>query len=624
MKRHDRLILCGGVPGRRGIRAQRLRLDIWGRDPNVFLKIRNITDAMSRNPPPVLLDLLDVAAYLYAGDQAVPRGGTRSFDYGGRWDRRLRYVIPVRRPEVWDRADVKGALADTLGSMTDDRFEFWFPKYENPKKLPDYLEFDPNTPNPSGIEEVCLFSGGLDSLCGAVQEAVMDQRKVALVCHSPAPQLHSRQKRLLEVLNDKCQPDKRPFFVHVWANKASALTKDTSQRIRSFLYASLGAVVAGIFELDKIRFYENGPVSLNLPICEQLVGARVTRTTHPQTLAGMGKLIGLLLDTDFTVENPFLWKTRTDTVLDLKAAKAADLIPYTVSCSHTRGMTTGYPHCGCCSQCIDRRFAILAAGCGEHDPADSYELDVLVDERTKTEDRTMLERYIGFATKVDGIGDATSFFGEFPEAYRTLNALNGERQRAAEAVYQLCKRQAEQVNSVIDNTLAEHARTGEIRRGNLPDTCALMLIRDRRHIATTSQATPPESGDEADEQGFVTAPEDEKAYRPASEIVNKHWPIPPLRDVRNKNKELWKILDEHPEVWRWKPSENRLMVHLGRWLTYIENQQKIISQGLAAVAKKGHWMCKGCHTVFVDQPAQDKCPGCGSGAIEPVIGRLPK
>ncbi len=491
--KHDRLILCGGASAPRGVRVERLNLDLWGRDPNVFLKIHNITDAVMKNPPAVLLDLLDVAAYVYAGDQCGPRGGTRSFDYGDRWDRRLRYVIPLRKPKTWERAEVKEALAELLGWMTDDQFEFSFPKYERAPRLQDYLEFDKNTPNPTGIEEVCLFSGGLDSLAGAVKEAVVDGRKIALVSHSPAPQLHRRQKQLLEALTAKCEPNNHPFFVHVWANKSSKLTKDTSQRIRSFLYASLGAVIASMMTLNRIRFYENGPISLNLPICEQLVGARVTRTTHPQTLAGMSTLLSLLLDTDVAVENPFLWKTRTDTVLDLKAAKAADLIPYTVSCSHTRGMTTGYPHCGCCSQCIDRRFAILAGGCDENDPADSYELDVLSDGRERIEDRTMLERYLSFAAKVEAIQDENAFFAEFPEAYRTINAMDGNARASAKQVVTLCRRHGEQVNGVIDRGLTEYAESGALRRGKLPETCALMLVGNKRASALPAKELPEET-----------------------------------------------------------------------------------------------------------------------------------
>lgn len=133
MKRHHRLILCGGVSNPTRERIPCLKLDLWGNKPNVFLKLGNITDRVIKRPPAVLLDLLDVATYVYAGDQCVPRGGTGSMDYGDRWRRRLRYVIPVRNPGAWDRPEVKESLAETLGWMTDDEFEFRFPKLKNAK-----------------------------------------------------------------------------------------------------------------------------------------------------------------------------------------------------------------------------------------------------------------------------------------------------------------------------------------------------------------------------------------------------------------------------------------------------------------------------------------------------------
>ena len=204
----------------------------------------------------------------------------------------------------------------------------------------------------------------------------------------------------------------------------------------------------------------------------------------------MSKLLSLVLDTDFAVENPFLWKTRTDTVMDLKAAGAADLIPYTVSCSHTRGMTTGYPHCGCCSQCIDRRFAILAAGCGKHDPSDSYELDVLTDLPTETKDRTMLERYMAFAAKVEAIQEEAAFFTEFPEAYDTINAMGGDRRESAREVVKLCKRHGEQINGLLDRGLAKLAQNGSVRQGKLPGVFSLLPIGSKRASDVPAQQMP--------------------------------------------------------------------------------------------------------------------------------------
>ena len=48
--------------------------------------------------------------------------------------------------------------------------------------------------------------------------------------------------------------------------------RKSTHRARSFLFASLGAVTARLFDLDRIKFFENGIVSLNLPLVAQVVG----------------------------------------------------------------------------------------------------------------------------------------------------------------------------------------------------------------------------------------------------------------------------------------------------------------------------------------------------------------
>jgi rubrerythrin len=128
--------------------------------------------------------------------------------------------------------------------------------------------------------------------------------------------------------------------------------------------------------------------------------------------------------------------------------------------------------------------------------------------------------------------------------------------------------------------------------------------------------------DKPDERGFVENPKDEKAFVSAVEIIRKHWHVPPLPGVRNKHKALNKILDEHPEIWRWKPHANKLKVHLGRWDNYVEKEKKKIAQGLAAVAKEGHWLCRACHSTFINNPGSAKCPQCKSDDITPVIPRV--
>ncbi|MDA2915155.1 hypothetical protein MYX77_14610, partial [Acidobacteriia bacterium AH_259_A11_L15] len=81
-----------------------------------------------------------------------------------------------------------------------------------------------------------------------------------------------------------------PLHIPVWINKDEALGREPTQRSRSFLYASLATAVAGVFGLRRIRFYENGVVSLNLPISAQVIGARATRSTHPKALKAFERL----------------------------------------------------------------------------------------------------------------------------------------------------------------------------------------------------------------------------------------------------------------------------------------------------------------------------------------------
>ena len=147
----------------------------------------------------------------------------------------------------------------------------------------------------------------------------------------------------------------------MWANKDKALGKEYTQRTRSFLYASLAFAVARAYGLERLRFYENGVVSLNLPISEQVIGARATRTTHPQVLNGFAKLFGQIIGSQFAVENPFLWLTKGEVVDVIGDAGCADLIKHSASCTHTLDQTRLHTHCGRCSQCISRRFAFSRA-----------------------------------------------------------------------------------------------------------------------------------------------------------------------------------------------------------------------------------------------------------------------
>jgi 7-cyano-7-deazaguanine synthase in queuosine biosynthesis len=319
-------------------------------------------------------------------------------------------------------------------------------------------------------EEVILFSGGLDSLGGAVQQSVLDGQKVVLVHHQSTDAMETRRQDLMNSLVEKSQQP--PIYIPVSIRKDKSLSHEYTQRSRSFLYAALGTTVAQMWNLSRIRFYENGVVSLNLPICGEVVGARATRTTHPRVLDGFARLFSEIAGREFSVENPFLWKTKTEVLELIGSAGCSELIQYTTSCTRTREMTIAKPHCGACSQCIDRRFAVLAAGLESADPESEYRVELLCGERNKEDSLAMLVSYIQMAREISTM-DTGGFFAYYGEVSRVLPYIGDSPDAAAAKIFELHQRHARKVLEVIKKGIAKNAP--QLASGELPETCLLRL-----------------------------------------------------------------------------------------------------------------------------------------------------
>jgi len=471
----DRAILCGSVgDGALPFRDDRpLRLRMWGPHRNVHLTIQDVRQAMIKAVPAVFLDLIDIAVYVYCADQAVRRGGDGVEDFGEHWRRNFFFRIPVREPQAWKNQAVLNYLVSTLSFLSEDEYHFEFEQLPNDPTLQRYLEFD-STPYEGIADEVMMFSGGLDSLGGAVQEAITDKRRVLLVNHRSTTKLNRRHRELLSLLREAAG-DCRPLHIPVRINKKKYLGCEYTQRSRSFLYAALGATIATMVGLNRLRFYENGVVSMNLPPSPQVVGARATRTTHPQVLNGYSSLLTALAGRRFIVENPFLSRTKTDVLKLIGDAGCGKLIKHSTSCTRTWKRTKQHPHCGVCSQCIDRRFAVLASGQEANDPGDAYEVDLLVGDRVGDEPRTMLASYLETANEIESM-DALQFFSRYGEASRVIRHLGGNPNLAAMQVFDLHRRHAKQVTGVVDQAIAKNRSA--IRKRELPGSCLLRLVYD--------------------------------------------------------------------------------------------------------------------------------------------------
>jgi hypothetical protein len=404
-------------------------------------------------------------------------------------------------PDFWNQRKVVECLIETLGFITEDAYEFSFSRNPKPTPFERFLGFGDS--NPEGIEKVALFSGGVDSLSGAVEEVLHSRRKVALVSHWPVSHLGSRQDQLAARLADCVQPgNPKPVHLKVLANKVGTFDHEHTQRSRSFLFSSIASVVAHVFGINAVDFYENGIVSVNLPLCEQEVNGRASRTTHPQSLHRLSELMSLVADKPFLVRNNYLDLTKQDVVERLKKMGHSELLSDSISCTHTRQFTNQKPHCGSCSQCLSRKFATCGAGSDQYDPDDTYRSDVFIGGRKETAQRTLAERFVGVARKIEFMGDATEFQRMFAnDIARITPYLPGSSRDVISKLFDLHRRHAIQVGSVVESKMKQYIN--EFRCGQLANTSTLWFAFELSRGGPKPSSEPAEINHHAEVAGQV-------------------------------------------------------------------------------------------------------------------------
>ena len=482
MPTHEHLVRCGGLE-RSATGSKTLQLNLQSLNQNVVLKIEDIDERLGANIPDELVDLLEIAAYVYAADSAVGRGHNTDSGLGARWRRRFRFAIPVRRPELWASPAVMQTLVDTLCFLSEDDFAFDFEPLEVAPRAATYLDLGPSAD--FAPSDVILFSGGLDSLAGAVEALAAQNRKVVLVSHRSVAKVASFQRALVQDLRGKFGA-RRVMHIPVWMNLMGRLNQESTHRTRSFLFTALAAVTARLFGLDRFSFYENGIVSLNLPPVAQVVGSRATRSTHPQALAGFRRLLSAVVGRPFEVENPFAWLTKAQVVERIAANGGADLIRHSRSCTRVRDRTKQHPHCGQCSQCIDRRFAVLAAGQADADPAEAYEVDLFTDSRPPGPGREMALAYVRSASTISDVDDM-AFFTRYGEISRIVRQYDEPADVVAGRVLDLYRAHSTTVCGVLKNAIHTHAAA--LGKGALPADSLLVLVVGQ-HAQAPPYATP--------------------------------------------------------------------------------------------------------------------------------------
>lgn len=312
-------------------------------------------------------DVFLIGCFVYGIDILLPR---KSFSVNG-WSREIEVEFPVESLDLFNGG--KNELEQLLSFLTGDYWQISFiqrdvtPLFVNTKKVysNDYRK---------SHKRISLFSGGLDSLIGVIDQLAKSKDRMVLVSHYDATfkGAKSDQDKIDKILYKKyshyhllqTRVDLEGYDIN--GNK---INTETTLRSRSFLFLCQAVFVASSIEDGKeILIPENGTISLNHPLTPSRRSSCSTRTAHPYYLIKVIDFISKL-GLNHLIKNEYEMKTKGEMLeecIDNDILRAT----YKKSCScakrgtrkDIRDVMTGTNHCGICMPCIYRRVALHRIG----------------------------------------------------------------------------------------------------------------------------------------------------------------------------------------------------------------------------------------------------------------------
>jgi hypothetical protein len=285
-------------------------------------------------------DFLAISVAVIATDRFVARA-----DASDGWTRIISLEIDLHDPAPW--AAEADALSDALRFLTGD---IWHLRFSSGGAPPPNVRT-----RTTDRDSVCLFSGGLDSLIGAI-DLIADGRRPLLVS-----QASPKEGAIQAVLSAEIGLAAHRFEGR--ARERHTPPYEPSSRARSMLFIAYGVLAASTLAEaggapDFIYVPENGLISINPPLTRRRIGSLSTRTTHPFFIASIGHVldrVGLRP----ALRNPYGWHTKGEMLEGcLNPGLVERIATGSYSCGKGKRLNQ---HCGRCVPCLIRRAAFHRA-----------------------------------------------------------------------------------------------------------------------------------------------------------------------------------------------------------------------------------------------------------------------
>ena len=329
-------------------------------------------------PSEIGVDVLVLAAMVHAADTRISRVQTSQ----DAWTRELGIGVPVSDPERWNAA--RPLIERMLRFLTGDHWAVTF--RSRPEGLPDFVRRPIEGLQDHGFDRVALFSGGLDSLIGAI-DRLEEGAFPLFVSHGGEGAVSAPQRDLFKELaasysDGEHEPRRIRIGMAFNDEIARGIRREDTTRGRSFLFIALAAMAgSGLGRRFELEVPENGLIALNVPLDPVRLGSLSTRTTHPYYLHRWNELL-TTVGIDGAIVNRYYNKTKGE-MMDgcLNPNLLRKVAGASLSCAHPsagrwdKSATGRLSHCGHCVPCIIRQAAFDHAWGRGNDPT-GYRVDI--------------------------------------------------------------------------------------------------------------------------------------------------------------------------------------------------------------------------------------------------------